>query len=248
VPIEPPVLTPCTAVLADGSGVQLSRMMYRDPASQAVLRGIFDTAVTQAIGRGRPFERTADNPLVIDYWGNIGLPFPVASIARLRPVTKIEEVIATGIVPLGGAGMHLFHPTLIPSADAGRAGILRHGGRAAVRATVRQAAGRWREPTDRVLYQAAGQGQWVLTALVRRDLLAGFEADVRRAFSAGLARWEVYPFSDGRLPPKIGEDRDARLQNNNRVERNDLRRSVPVHLMAASTGAAAASPRAPPDG
>jgi hypothetical protein len=209
-------------------------MAYRDPAAQAVLQRVYDSAAIQAIGRARPLLRTAADPVEIIYCGNIPLPFPVASIGRLHPVTKLEKVIASRVVPLSGADLARFHPDLFPSAEAGRGAIWRAGGRAEVWAATRQAAGRWPVPSVRVIYQPAGQGYGPRDLVVRRDQLAEIEAAARREFPAGLARWEVRRFSDGRSPIEAGgEDRFARVFKTKRGHRNALlhpprrRRSVP---------------------
>jgi len=213
---------------------QFNRMAYRDPAAQAVLQRVYDSAAIQAIGRARPLLRTAADPVEIIYCGNIPLPFPVASIGRLHPVTKLEKVIASRVVPLSGADLARFHPDLFPSAEAGRGAIWRAGGRAEVWAATRQAAGRWPVPSVRVIYQPAGQGYGPRDLVVRRDQLAEIEAAARREFPAGLARWEVRRFSDGRSPIEAGgEDRFARVFKTKRGHRNALlhpprrRRSVP---------------------
>jgi hypothetical protein len=248
IPIEPPAPTPCTALLADGTGVTFNRMAYRDPAAQAVLEGIYDSAIIQAIGRPRPLLRTAETPAEIIVCANIPLPFPVASIGRLRPVTKIEKVIESRIVPGGGADLHRYHPELIPSEQAGRGAIWRAGGRAEVRTATRYAAGRWPVPSVRVLYQPAGQGHGLHDVIAGRDRLAEIEAAVQRQFPAGFTRWEVRPFSDGRSPIKAGEDRYATLQNIKRGGPNDLLDPIPDHPVLPPPIAASTSARAPPDG
>jgi hypothetical protein len=88
-------LMPCRGLLDTGEGFEGSRMAYRDRAAQAVLASIYDANVIQAIGRARPLLRTAADPVEIICCGNVPLLFPVASIGRLRPVTKLETVIAS---------------------------------------------------------------------------------------------------------------------------------------------------------
>jgi hypothetical protein len=188
-------------------------MAYRDPAAQAVLEGIYDSAAIQAIGRARPLLRTAADPAEIVVCVNIALPFPVASIGRLRPVTKLEKVIASRIVPIGGADMHRYHPDIIPSEEAGRGAIWRCGGRDELRAAIRYAAARWSVPSVRMIYQPTGRGHWLHDVIVGRDRLAEAEAAAKRDFPGGFVSWEVRPFSDGRSPITAGEDRFARLQN-----------------------------------
>jgi hypothetical protein len=248
VPVEAPVPTPCTALLADGSGVQFNRMAYRDPAAQAVLMGIYDTAINQAVGRARPLLRTAADPAEIMVCGNIPLPFLVASIGRLRPITKLEKVIASRIVPSGGADLHRYHPDIIPSEEAGRSAIWRIGGRAELHAATRYAAGRWPVPSVRLRYQPKGQGHGLHDdVVVGRDRLAEAEAAAKRDFPGGFVSWEVRPFSDGRSPIKPGEDRYAGLQNNKTGAPNDLLDQATGGGSSPRPSAAAASPRAPPD-
>jgi hypothetical protein len=247
VPVEAPVATPCRALLATGEGVEFNRMAYRDPAAQAVLQRVYDAAAIQAIGRARPLLRTAADPVEIIYCGNVPLPFPVASIGRLHPVTKLEKVIATGIVSPSGAYLHRLHPDVFPSEEAGRAAIWRAGGRAEVWAATRQAAGRRDGPSVRVILQPAGQGHGLQDLVAPLDQLAVVEAILRRQFPAGLARWEVRPFSEGRSPIAAGEDHYARLQNTKTGDRNALRDPIPAHPVQSPPVAASAEARAPPD-
>jgi hypothetical protein len=151
-------------------------------------------------------------------------------------------------VPIGGADLHRYHPEVIPSAEAGRSAICRAGGRAELRAATRHAAGHWPWPSVRVIYQPAGQGHGLHTVVAARDRLAEVEAQARRDFPAGLARWEVKPFSDGRQPLGApGEDRFARLQNTNTGAPNALLDAVPDHPSPPPVSNATSEARAPPN-
>jgi len=138
-------------------------------------------------------------------------------------------MIASRIVPIGGADMHRYHPELYSSEQAGRAAIWRCGGRAEVWAATRYAAGRWPVSSVRVVYQPAGRGHGLHDVVIPRDRLAEIEAAARRQFPGGLARWEVRPFSDGRSIEAPGEDRFASLQNIKTGARNALRDPGPAH-------------------
>jgi len=245
VPIAAPVPTPCRALLATGEGVAFNRMAYADPAAQAVLEGIYDSAHIQAIGRPRGINRRPENPVEIAVCANVPLPYAIASIGRLRPLGKIEKLFATGIVPTAGADMARFHPELFKSGEAGRSAKHRVGGDGELRAAMRRHAGRMPWATDRVIYQAAGQGYRLRDVYVARDQLAEAKATAQRAFD-GLARWEVRPFSDGRQPCEpIGEDRFTSLSKTIREVRNALLDPLPDHP-APPASSAASSARAPP--
>jgi hypothetical protein len=162
------------------------------------------------------------------YCGNIPLPYAVEAIGRLRPITKIEKIIATGIMPLRGSDMHRLHPELIGSPQAGRALKHRCGGDAELRAAVRRGAARLPWPSVRIIYQPAGQGFGPGDMVVPQHRLAEVEEALRREFKS-LARWEVRPYRDGRQPIEASrEDRFANLFKTNTGARNALPTWPPI--------------------
>jgi hypothetical protein len=163
-----------------------------------------------------------------------------------RPASPGYQARNSDRKPLSGADLARFHPELFKSGAAGRAAIWRIGGRVEVWSATRAAAGRWPVPSVRGIYQPAGQGYGPRDLVVGRDQLAEIETAARREFPAGLAQWQVRPFSDGRSSVEAGEDRFARLQNIKTGEANALLDPVPDHPAPPPIGTSTAA-RAPPD-
>jgi hypothetical protein len=247
VPVEAPVPTPYRGLLSTGEGFEGSRMAYRDPAAQRVLEAAYDSAVIQAIGRPRGINRGPENPVEIVVCVNVPLPYPVDAIGRMRPLTTIEKLFETGIVPSGGAGMHRFWPEIVPSAEAGRSAKHRIGGDGALHAAMRRHAGRMPWATDQVIYQPPGRGFGPRHMYVARPQLAEAKAIAEREFGE-LVRWEVRPFSDGCRPlDPTAEDRFASLLKTQRGDRNALLDLAPDHPVPPPPIAPSTAARAPPD-
>lgn len=256
VPCEPPVKTPCTGLLADGSGVQFDRMAYADPASQAVHQAIYDSGVVQALGRGRGLNRSAANPLDIYVFGNLPLPVPVEEIARWRPLSRLRELIGDGIVPANAADLvrfvgHLFpsrgrrdEPSLMSAAQA----LHRWGGVDGIRTEIVRLGPLLPDPWCEVTWQPHGQGHHPRRFFGPRPLIEAFREVAEVAFPEGLAHWSVKQLTAGRPPLPAGEeDHDSGEKEDFSPE--SLSSSPLIINPAAAVGAEpATAARAPPDG
>lgn len=58
----------------DGGGVVTTAMRHRDPLAEAIRRQVTEAAITQAAGRVRAINRTADNPADIVLWTDVAVP------------------------------------------------------------------------------------------------------------------------------------------------------------------------------
>jgi phage/plasmid primase-like uncharacterized protein len=186
-----PERTRCTALLADGRGVQFDRMGYADPDAHAVHAGIYDAAILQAIGRGRGLRRTAGNPLEIHVFSNVPLPLPVTSIERYRPFSRLDRMAADGVIYCNSGDMARRRPDLFRSPDAARQARRRWGGADMMRARVRQLLRDCPELVA-VTWQPAGQGYRPRMTVCRRDCLDAERADAERHFGE-LVTWRVQP-------------------------------------------------------
>ena len=164
-----PVPTLRAALLNEGGAVVIECLAYEDPAADAVHRGLYDTSPVQAVGRLRPMQRTALNPGIGYVFGNVALPFPVASVrpwSEVRP-SRLIRMIAGGRVWFGAAQMTDLRHDLFLTAKAASAARERFAGsvenmREAVRAIVRHDTRPWIE----LVFQLHGQGQRITGVLL----------------------------------------------------------------------------------
>jgi hypothetical protein len=203
-----PVPTPCTALHADGTGVSFNRLSYQDPAAQKVLLGIYDSSITQAIGRARGLNRTAADPVEIHVFANVPLPMPIASIGLWRQPSRLAKMMLRGLAPLGAADMRRFHPDLFPSEDAARQAKAAWGGEAETEAEARRLADRLPFATSLVTFQPAGQGHKPHRTVIARKCISEAHAAALREFGQ-LKTWQVETFSQGKQPTRCAqEDRE----------------------------------------
>jgi len=194
--VDQPKRTACTALMQDGSGVQLPRLAYADPAAQAVHRGIYDTSFEQgALGRGRGLDRGAADPLEVLVYGNVSLPVPVASIGRWPRPNRVERMILRGAVHSNAADIQRFYPDLFGLAAAAAQALYRYGGATAVFAEARRLARRSGIAHDALTWQPKGQGFHPRSSVIAHSGLAEFRGAVLRSFPEGLALWKVMPLT-----------------------------------------------------
>jgi hypothetical protein len=209
VPVAEPERTPCAALLADGGGVELTRLAYPDPRAQAVHAGIYGGAIEQAIGRARGINRTAADPVDVYVYANLPLSVPLASIERSWPPNRVAKMVLRGAVHANAADMHRFCPDLFPSPAAARQAMHRWGGAEAVRAEARRLFHKSSEPCLAVTWQPKGRGYHSRTDYVLRSRLEAFRTAVLREYPDGLEDWKLGVFTTGRPPPRGGEDCDT---------------------------------------
>ena len=194
VPIAKPVRVPCVALMEDGSGVQWERMAYEHPAAQFVHEGIYDTSFTQGgLGRGRGINRSAETPLVIEVFGNVPLPVPLASISRWRP-SREQDLLANGGTHSNARDLYRFHPDQFDSEDAAAKWRSRHPwDEAHVRALLADDP----RPHCKVVWQPKGQGHKLRTSIIPKAGVADLRRRAKREFQAEMAVWEVEAFTRG---------------------------------------------------
>jgi DNA primase len=196
-----------SALVASGSGTQFPCLSYEDTASDAVHRGVYDTSIIQAVGRMRPMRRTESNPAIAYVFGNVALPFPVASIQHWREIrpTKLVRMIARKRVWLNATHMALFERDLFISQKAaerardrfaGSVAEMREGARKIVRNDFR--------PWVELMFQAGGQGQREASLLIPANEVA----TARQAIEAELGELRVCrieSFTPGKAVPDPGK-------------------------------------------
>src|SRR5579864_6834988 len=146
------------ALLADGQGQALTVRRFTNPALDAVRQAISDSAVIQAIGRGRAVNRTAATPLTVHVFADVVLPMPVEEVVPWVAPNAYERMLARrGCAPTSSTDAAKLFPDLFTTRRAARCAI------DAVPPT-------WQPPPAvvRVFYQPTGRGQanrsaWALT-------------------------------------------------------------------------------------
>jgi len=200
-----PVRTLCAGMLIIGQGFAFERLAYTDPDAMTVHTDIYDTAIVQAIGRGRGINRTERTPLEVYVYGNLPLPIPVTTIERWKRPSRLDKMFLAGHVPTNAAVMHRLYPELFPSERAASKARERWGGTSAIEARVHELAERAGAPWDIVLCQPDGKGRKARHSFVKRDRLAKAEAAVARAFGGPCRIWNAQPLH---RPPDCREDSD----------------------------------------
>lgn len=243
--IEPAKLvrTPCTALMADGTGVTLERLAYEDPRLQAVHEGVYDQSFVQGgLGRGRGINRTADTPLEIHVYGNVPLPVPVTTCKRWKPIGGIAEMAVAGRVHFNAHDMARFHPGLFSSWQAAAHANQRCGDS---ESTVRAFAANQLEPWVRVRWQPKGQGHKIRDTLVPRPDLPALRGEILCEFPDGLATWSIAPFTPG-AAPRPARNECAKTGKNTFFPELADSFTAALALGAGQLGAGAA--QRPPDG
>ena len=235
------------SLLTDGTAVEIECMAYADQAVDAVHRGLYDTSIVQAVGRVRPLERNAHNPAVVYVFGNVALPFPVATAAHWRDKRpdRLARMVAHDAVWLSAEDMHGFEEPMFRSVKAAehvRGRI--EDAREATRAITRHDTRAWVQ----IRYQLRGQGMKLREVLTPK----GAEIATRAAMEAKhgeLAQFHVRPFTPGReVVPDLGKlDNYREIGSTSRRMPADL-----AELVRKTVPLAAASPLqahiGPPDG
>jgi hypothetical protein len=148
--------------MRDGSAPLLSVRYHPDRLADAVLTAIREAQLIQALGRGRPANRTEADPLTIYLLSPVVLPIPVDRLVRWSefepgPVERawLRERSAGGVLPLAAAWLVERYRDLFPSertakrdlakydAKKGRSSYRVYTGQMALLAEYRTGAPRW---------------------------------------------------------------------------------------------------------
>jgi hypothetical protein len=113
-----------TIKLRDGSEVKVDCYMHPDPIVEAWRRHKHTSCVIQMIGRARPYNRTADNPLTIYVLSNEPLDIPVDEVLdwekdELEPLALVEPMACDGFVVLAPEALSTLWPTVFESKRSG---------------------------------------------------------------------------------------------------------------------------------
>jgi hypothetical protein len=187
------------ARLVSGEAVAIQVMGYEDPAAEAVHRGIYDTSVTQALGRPRPLERTATNPSIAYVMANVVTDRPVMTLGRFQDAKpdRLVKMVLRGTVLFNAAHAAMLHPGLFRTPKAfERARENAHGTVADMIAATKAITRKDFAPWFLVTYQMAGQGNKWSQAVVRDGGEAGLRAALEAALGA-LVLWRVRSFTQG---------------------------------------------------
>ena len=243
-----PVRTRCAGLLATGQGVEFERLAYADPDAMTVHTDIYDTAIVQAVGRGRGINRSEHTPLHVYVYANLPLPMPVTSIERWSRPSRLDKMFLAGHVPTNAAVMHRLYPEkgMFKSTDAATQARKRWGGAAAMQAKVRELAERAGEAWDIVLCQPDGKGRKARYTFVRGDRLAAAQAAVEREFGGPCRIWKIEQplhraaggITEDRVIPR---NRDLFLGMSESSRQTSPRRRPPTPQVQRSV-----APRAPP--
>ena len=210
VPAEQSVRTACRAMLADGSDVEFDRLAYANSALQAVHQGIYDSDVLQDVGRARGLNRGAADPVEIHVFGNLPLPFPLASIGRWKPPTLVDHMAAQPAINsnMVDAARMLSRRIGKPvSAKAMQKMRERQYGSVAEFERAADAAAR-RMGLAKVTWQGAGQGQRRRWSWRLPRELAAFYAEIEDDFGRPPVLWKVMHLTPGE--PEEASDRSRK--------------------------------------
>jgi hypothetical protein len=208
------VRTPCAGLLTTGQGIAFERLAYADPDMMAVHADIYDTAIVQAIGRGRGINRYESTPLHVYVYANLPLSMPVTTFERYRRPSRLDRMYLSGRpVPVNSALMASLYPDLFGSgknpADAARKARDDWGKAEGMQARVRELAEREGVAFDVVLCQPAGQGHKARPVFVRHDKLAEGRADIERAVGGPCRIYRIErPITPGRAGAGVSEDQE----------------------------------------
>lgn len=195
---ERPVKQTVTAPLADGYGAEFQRVGFANPAMQRVLEDILDGGIEQAIGRGRGLNRTAQNPLKLEFLGGAcPLSVPAEELTRWEPPNRVAKMLHAGRIHLNAADMFRFHSELFGSLAAARKAKQRLGGADGILENARDLAADWPLPLVRIDWQPAGEGFKRRISIVPASEVAAFRGEVLAVFG-GVRYWQFTPFSPGR--------------------------------------------------
>ena len=106
--------------LRDGREVEVDCCIHPDPLVEAWRRHKHTSAVIQMIGRARPYNRTADNPLVVYVLSNEPLDIAVDEVLdwekdKLEPLALIEPMACDGFVVLSREALRALWPSVFTS-------------------------------------------------------------------------------------------------------------------------------------
>ena len=163
-----------------------------------MLEDILDGGIEQAIGRGRGLNRTAQNPLKLEFLGGAcPLSVPVEELTRWEPPNRVAKMLHAGRIHLNAAYMFRFHSELFGSLAAARKAKQRLGGADGILENARDLAADWPLPLVRIDWQPAGEGFKRRISIVPASEVAAFRGEVLAVFG-GVRYWQFTPFSPGR--------------------------------------------------
>jgi hypothetical protein len=105
--------------LRDGRLIKTNGDQHPDAGAEAVRWQINEGELMQALGRGRPFNRTADNPLDVDLLFDAALPIAVDQVVRWRRPSLLFETLADeGLMLTAPCDLVRIWPELWPNEKA----------------------------------------------------------------------------------------------------------------------------------
>lgn len=174
----------------DGGSVEVDCYMHPDPVVEAWRRHKHVAPIIQMLGRARPYNRTAETPLVLDVLVNEPLGIAVDEVLdwvqdELEPMALIEPMACDRFVALAPEVLCALWPKVLGSERTAKRELeeLRGNGKAAER--VRTILKGWR----RFTFQKSGKGQKRREGyydLGRFERVEGLRSALERVLGPGL--------------------------------------------------------------